>query len=61
MYAIQSGFGIVLPVIADCHAHQCLAIAENIVNNRSPGMNVIILDTQIRTEAKVYELIGARE
>ena len=52
-----AGCAVHLAVVADGDGHQSVAVAQQVVDDRRPGMHVGILDRQVRAETEVDELV----
>jgi len=50
-----------LTIVANSHGHQCLAIAEKVVDHGSPGMHVRVIDWEVRPKTQIDELILPRQ
>src|SRR5690606_39023547 len=55
LYACVSGYPVTLSVVADGDGHKGVAVGENFVNDRCPGMNVGVLNWKVRTKAQIQE------
>ena len=57
LHAGVAGSQVHLAVVANGHGHQGVAIAQQVVDDRRPGVYVGVFNRQVRAEAEVDELV----